>query len=513
MICSTCAAFAVLVFSLATAHAALFDVNVTDDGKDLNPGDGICDSNQLAGFQCTLRAGVEETNALAGDDILRLGVGAIHELLITEILVVNDPTGSLTVRGMSSILPAQITIDYSELQQIIFSVNTHLELENILLRDADNEFDKAIDGGGTVNIINSVLLNNYIGIDGVSGTVSNTRFLNNAIAARAFGVTLDVTDSTFTDNDLAATTAFGGTLNLTRVLVQGTGTKDRRGDGSVENNGGTVRIVDSRIINNEHRGVGVNCAEGAGTVTFITGSLIANNNSRLLNGAGIRVIGQASIPPCVSNVFVTNTTISNNETWVTGAGIHIDGNGGSIVTLRNTTVASNHANSDMIGAGLYGGLTAFNGGFLIMNSIVANNDHFQGGDFVPSDCWGVVDSEGYNLFFEPHADCLIQAVTTGNIIGVDPELGLLSDNGGPTLTHPLSAGSPAIDSGNPGGCKADLDSMLPIVDENLTVDQRDFPRPVDGDNNGSVICDMGAYEAATADQPEMIFEDGFETGG
>ena len=56
----------------------------------------------------------------------------------------------------------------------------------------------------------------------------------------------------------------------------------------------------------------------------------------------------------------------------------------------------------------------------------------------------------------------------------------LADNGGPTLTHELQLGSPAIDTGNPAGC-------LDAAGTALTVDQRGLARPVNA-------CDIGAYE-------------------
>jgi len=67
----------------------------------------------------------------------------------------------------------------------------------------------------------------------------------------------------------------------------------------------------------------------------------------------------------------------------------------------------------------------------------------------------------------------------GNI-NDDPHLGPLADNGGFTQTLALLSGSPAIDTANPAFCP--------------TYDQRYYARPIDGDGNGSAICDMGAFE-------------------
>jgi hypothetical protein len=86
--------------------------------------------------------------------------------------------------------------------------------------------------------------------------------------------------------------------------------------------------------------------------------------------------------------------------------------------------------------------------------------------------------------------CNIVGDATGNLLGVDPLLGPLQNNGGPTLTHALLGGSPAIAAGNPGGCRDQNGNLL-------TTDQRGFARPA----AGSPFCDIGAYEAGAAATP------------
>jgi hypothetical protein len=62
----------------------------------------------------------------------------------------------------------------------------------------------------------------------------------------------------------------------------------------------------------------------------------------------------------------------------------------------------------------------------------------------------------------------------------DPLLGPLQDNGGPTWTHALLYNSPAIDAGDPVNC--------------TPTDQRGVARPIDGDSDGTAVCDIGAVE-------------------
>jgi hypothetical protein len=71
---------------------------------------------------------------------------------------------------------------------------------------------------------------------------------------------------------------------------------------------------------------------------------------------------------------------------------------------------------------------------------------------------------------------------TGDQQGVNPLLGALANNGGPTMTHLPGAGSPAIDGGVATGCPA--------------ADQRGVARPQDGNNDSTVACDSGAVEIA-----------------
>jgi hypothetical protein len=135
-------------------------------------------------------------------------------------------------------------------------------------------------------------------------------------------------------------------------------------------------------------------------------------------------------------------------------------NDGSL-TLLNLTIAGNNTGLNNAGT------------VRIKNSIITGS---TSGD----NCSGSVSviSEGHNL--ENTDTCNFDSLT--DLINTNPDISPLSDNLGPTLTHALLDDSPAIDRGENNSC--------PLQD------QRGALRPADGDENGTEICDIGAYEYA-----------------
>jgi hypothetical protein len=96
----------------------------------------------------------------------------------------------------------------------------------------------------------------------------------------------------------------------------------------------------------------------------------------------------------------------------------------------------------------------------------------------------------------PNSDATCGFTGVGNMQNTDPMLQPLQDNGGLTKTHALNPTSPVIDAADPSSMEFH--------------DQRGFERPADGDTNGSLVCDIGAFEHAAL---PPIFYDGFEGGG
>ncbi|MCO6459234.1 MAG: hypothetical protein J5I93_28325 [Pirellulaceae bacterium] len=164
-------------------------------------------------------------------------------------------------------------------------------------------------------------------------------------------------------------------------------------------------------------------------------------------------------------------------------------NFGADVTFFHVTIAQGQAvggsaggPAGLDGSGQGGGIAyEFLDDLVVLKStIVAANSASTGAP----DVLGGFVSNGFNLIGDATGSSGFGAV--GDLVGtsdspIDPVLGPLQDNGGPTFTHALLPGSPALDA-------ADINDFLPT-------DQRRLPRPQDGNDDGIPIPDIGAFEA------------------
>ncbi|MGH7801374.1 MAG: autotransporter domain-containing protein [Thermodesulfobacteriota bacterium] len=284
----------------------------------------------------------------------------------------------------------------------------------------------------------------------------------------------------------------GGTVNITNSTISGN-TADNDGGGIF--NSGNMTITNSTINNNEAVESGGGIENADGTIT-ITNSTISDNTAGV-EGGGIN----NNVQEGTSIITVTNSTISGN-TAVEGGGIeNLDGT----VNITNSTISDNMAtHSDG------GGIGNFVSGTINMNNVTITNNNASGGGSglftsnepgsavnisntiiaqnTGSDCEGTFNSQGFNLIQTVPVNCSIVGDLTGNIIGQDPLLGPLANNGGHTQTHALLLGSPAIDAGNPDP----PDGVPPRCE---TTDQRGITRPQ------GPRCDIGAFEAQGAVPP------------
>ena len=257
----------------------------------------------------------------------------------------------------------------------------------------------------------------------------------------------------------------------------GTGVAIGEGGGIYYNSLNTTLTIARCAITANFAGAdGGGIALGGGALT-LTDSVIFGNEATTFGGGGIFVYEQ-------STATITNTTISQNRASL-GGGILNSRTG--TVTLTNSTIAQNQATSTSqsnSGGGFF--LNTGTGGngttppVTVENTIIADN--------TPDDFAGPLNSRGYNLIGNTQGT-QITGTTTGNQLNVNPMLGPLQNNGGPTFTHALLSGSPAIDAGNSSGS---------------ITDQRGLARPVDSPTtlnaSGGDGSDIGAYEV----QPDQL---------
>jgi hypothetical protein len=245
-------------------------------------------------------------------------------------------------------------------------------------------------------------------------------------------------------------------LTLNRVTVTGNGAWDK--SGGLDITSSTVDVVDSSFTYNFAAGGAGAIGNGGGVLT-IEGSTIAFNSATGQGGGGIGNLG---------TMTMVNSTVSNNtDTGTTGGGGGI-GNLGSAEVVHSTVWGNSSS-------GPFGGGGIGNGGDIqIKNSIV-------GGSTAGGDCSNLTTFNALGDNFDTDGTCAgidadFTQVTAGQLA-----LAALANNGGPTQTQALIAGSVAIDAVT--DCTL-IDGTTPV-----TVDQRGITRPK------GASCDAGAFEA------------------
>ena len=212
-----------------------------------------------------------------------------------------------------------------------------------------------------------------------------------------------------------------------------------------------------------------------GTLT-VTNSTLSGNSATGVGG-GLTDFGGGIFN--TGTLTVTNSTLSGNS--ATGVGV-VSGSGGGIfndlgtVTVTNSTMSGNSAS--FAGGGIYNWNPSSGATLTIGDTIL--NAGASGANIVNDR--GTITSLGYNLSSDDGGGFLTGPVDQ---INTAPMLGPLQNNGGPTFTHALLAGSPAINMGNP--------NFTPPPD----YDQRGpgYPRVV------SNRIDIGAFEVQQGPTP------------
>jgi CSLREA domain-containing protein len=253
----------------------------------------------------------------------------------------------------------------------------------------------------------------------------------------------------------------GARLVLDRIALVDNRTTDS--GGAVSNEGG--ELVARRTLFERNR------ADRIGSAIFATGEASTRlEDSALVANEG----GGAAVHSQVARDFTAiNTTWSGNRTAPGGGGgaLLSTGSPTSVTTLTHVTITGTRSPDGGVPFLIYTPSAS------IRNSLVAGNLTLDGSPGI--DCHLAAHSQGGNVWGRV-CDQSVPASDRWGDPSLDPLLGPLADNGGPTPTHRLLPGSPAIDHALGAFCPG--------------MDQRGRPRLTDGDGNGVAACDAGAYE-------------------
>jgi hypothetical protein len=428
---------AITLLTLAAAtQAATLTVNSAADAG------GTC-----PGATCTLRQAILDA---VSDDTINFAAGITTINLTSDELLIDK---NLTISGPGANL---LTVQRSSAAGIPeFRI-----------------FDVAYEGVSFNVTISGLTITNGRAAGGSNG---------GGISYTSTDATLTVTSCTISGN--VADGGGGGIRNdFGTVIITNSILFDNSANngGGIYNNKGKVSITNSTLSANPANVDGGGMYNNFGTVDMTNSTLSANSVTG--NGGGIENHS--------GGLNITNGTLSGNSAD-NGGGIRNDD--GGEMTMTNSTLSSNSAR-------FVGGIDTSDGdGMAISNTIIAKNKDTGGAP----DCNGKVSSQGYNLIGNSTGATITP--TTGDQIGtaatpIDPLLGPLQNNGGPTQTQALLVGSPAIDKG--------AAATDPVTGNLITTDQRGFTRPVDdpaiANATGGNGSDIGAFEMQPVQPAQLL---------
>jgi predicted outer membrane repeat protein len=444
--------------SLFSAPAPAFDTTATftvTNTNDSGPG--------------SLRQAVLDANAAVGADTITFaqGLAGVIPLSTGQLSLTNTPNNELTIVGPPLFQSGPvITISGTDSSRI-FSIpeNSALTMSNVTLTNG-----RAIAGSGGAIVSEGNL------------TLTHVRILNSRADLDGGGLAIG-------NGETATLFSCGISNNLANADSLGS----NGGGGIYIGSGSTVTITESAITENSLQGTFV---PGGGI--FANGATLNINNTYIgrnvgaTDGGGILVLN--GMTDIFNSTFELNTASRDGGAVYAGGQlliqsthytVNIAGAGGGAIfkvatapfTLQSSTVTNNTAAQG-------GGLNVSGGTNTVQNTIVGLNSAPSGPQII-----GSVVSGGFNLF-QSISGAVISGDTSTNIIGQDPLLGPLQDNGGPTTTRAPLPNSPVIDKGKSFGA---------------ITDQRGFLRPVDDPSipnaAGGDGTDIGAVELQGAPTP------------
>ena len=454
-------------FGACAAGAADFVVTTDVDSLDATPGDGLCADADGA---CTLRAAVQEANALAGADRIELGAG--------RYLLSLAGTGEDAAASGDLDLHGPLTIAGAGAQASVIDGNaadTVLELHP---------------GAGEVRLENLSIANGYFESSCTAWSCGGA----GGLIVRE-GVQLALRHVDFRGNHARRFNTMSAVLNLgcidgDHVRVIGNGPAEVGLHEPAAAFGGSFEQVEPLpCITLDHSEISGNRGDYAGAMELRFTRLVLR---RSLVSGNVGGSAGAFVFNIANDVLLEDVTIAGNHGNAYGALLH---DGGSDARLNHVTITDNEG-------GQIGGLAEANTpdhALVLSNTIVSGNRITDAQPLDPApDCAGDFVSAGGTLVGSavwtgppapppPLSQCRITP-GPGDRYDTPLALGPLAEHGG--FTRTILPVEPAIDTG--------------LAEHCTPTDQRDLPRPMGGG------CDIGAVELEAGD---TLFADGFDPTG
>lgn len=371
-------------------------------------------------------------------------------------------TASATINGAdaaTTIIQASTTDSSAGIDRVITTGNTgpnNITLNDLTIRNG-RRASSEIDGGGGISVsLGSIVILNRCVVSGNLVTSSTSPLYGGGIDNSG---TITLNDTMVVGNIVAGAGNAGGgienrlgsTMTLNNTTVSNNIAIGGSNGGGIDNEG-LLNIRNSIMSGNRaESGGGIASRSGLQGLTLINSTV--NGNTAMFGGG---------LYSGDDRIAITNSTISGNTASL--------GYGGALyifpaletTTVNNSTIAGNSS-----GVALAGSSRAL----ILRNSLLANST---------ANCSGPLVSYDYNLSSDWSCATLTQPHDLNN---VNPLVGPLANNGGPTQTHALLSDSPAID-------------RIPATGVNCpATDQRGVARPQNS------ACDIGAYEVVLNPAP------------
>jgi hypothetical protein len=282
-------------------------------------------------------------------------------------------------------------------------------------------FGGGIDNAGTLTLSNSTVAGNHASGDLGGGAYGDGAYGGGIFNGISYGFRGDliVNYSTISGNTALAS-------SYDRVSGNG---------GGIFNQGTLTVTISNSTLSGNSAGSAGGGIDNAGTLTVSDSTLAGNSASG--SSHGLNCYGGGIENDFFGTLTVSNSTLSGNSASGgfsnTGGGID---NAGTL-TVSNSILSGNYA-------GFGGGIDNFftgGGSLQAHNTIIAGNT----APYAGPDVYGNLGSQGHNLIGNPQD---VTGLVPSDLRNVDPLLGPLQDNGGPTPTMALLSGSPAIDAGD-----------------------------------------------------------------